>query len=157
MITTKRTNANDMTFRSLVGELDAELKVRDGEEHSFYAQFNKIDKIRHVVLAYDQDVPVGCGAVKEYSQDTMEIKRMFVRVGSRGKGIASIILVELENWCREMDIKKCLLETGIKQPDAIRLYEKNDYKRITNFGQYENAWNSVCFEKNLEPGHLQDV
>jgi putative acetyltransferase len=157
MITTKHTNATDITFHSLVGELDAELKIRDGEEHSFYAQFNKIDKIKHVVLAYDHDVPVGCGAVKEYSHDTMEIKRMFVRFESRGKGIASIILMELENWCREMDIKKCILETGVKQPDAIRLYEKNDYKRITNFGQYKNAGNSVCFEKNLEPLHSQDV
>jgi putative acetyltransferase len=149
MIITRRTNSEDATFQSLVMELDAELKIRDGDEHSFYAQFNKIDKIKYVVLAYDTNEPVGCGAVKEYSGDTMEIKRMFVRKSKRGKGIASIVLMELETWCMELGYKRCILETGLKQPDAIRLYRKNNYSQIPNYGQYENAANSVCFEKYI--------
>lgn len=149
MIITKRTDSADKDFQELVKALDIDLSIRDGEEHSFYDQFNKIDMIRHAIVAYDGDEPVGCGAVKEYSADTMEVKRMYVPPARRGQGIASIILTELENWCREMNYTRCLLETGKKQPEAIALYTKNNYRVIPNFGQYKNVENSVCFEKLL--------
>ena len=144
-----RTNSEDPDFRKLVEELDAELRIRDGDEHSFYAQYNKIDMIRHVILAYEDITPVGCGAIKEYTNDTMEVKRMFVPPGKRGEGIATMILKELEAWALELKFTKCILETGVKQTEAVRLYEKNYYKRIPNFGQYENVENSICFEKKL--------
>ena len=149
MITSKRTNSDNRDFQELVKALDIDLKIRDGEEHSFYAQFNKIDKIKYAIVAYDRDLPVGCGAIKEYSEDTMEVKRMYVPPEKRGQGIASVILKELEIWCRELNYKKCILETGKKQPEAIELYKKNCYKIIPNFGQYANVQNSVCFEKDL--------
>ena len=149
MITIKRTNSDDENFRELVKALDTDLKIRDGEEHSFYAQFNKIDKIKYALVAFEQDMPVGCGAIKEYAADTMEVKRMYVPLHKRGQGIASIILKELETWCVELNYKKCILETGKKQPEAIELYKKNNYKIISNYGQYENVVNSVCFEKEL--------
>jgi len=149
MMITKRADSDDRDFQELVNGLDMDLKIRDGEEHGFYAQFNKTDKIKHVIVAYDQGLPVGCGALKEYSSDTMEVKRMFVVLSERGKGIASGILHELEIWCKELGSKKCILETGKKQPEAIRLYEKNHYSIIPNYGQYENVENSVCFEKEL--------
>jgi GNAT superfamily N-acetyltransferase len=149
MIITKRTNSEDKNFEELVRELDLELKARDGEDHLFYAQLNKTDKIKCVIVAYELDIPVGCGAIREYSQDTMEVKRMFVPLNKRGQGIASAILTELETWCKELKYKRCILETGKNQPEAIRLYEKNNYKRISNFGSYKNIENSVCFEKEL--------
>lgn len=149
MITTKRTNSDDKDFQTLVRALDLELKVIDGEDHAFYAQYNKIDKIKYAIVAYDQDIPVGCGAVKEYAPDTMEVKRMFVPNNKRGKGIGSTVLKALEDWSRDLQYKKCLLETGKRQPDAIALYQKNGYKIIPNFGQYEKVENSVCFEKEL--------
>jgi len=145
----KRTNPDNSDFMELVKELDSDLKIRDGEEHVFYAQFNKTDKINYVVVAYDGDIPVGCGALKEYSNGTMEVKRMFVRINKRGKGIASRMLHELEIWSKELGYKKCVLETGKKQPEAIRLYEKNQYAIIPNYVQYKGVENSVCFEKEL--------
>ena len=145
----KRTNSEDPDFCELVKELDKDLKLRDGEEHVFYSQFNKTDKIKHVLVAYDEDLCVGCGALKAYSSDTMEVKRMFVRESHRSKGIASGILHALELWSNELGYKKCILETGKKQPEAIRLYQKNQYRIITNYGPYENVENSVCFEKKL--------
>ena len=147
---TKRTNSDDNDFQKLVRRLDIDLKIRDGEDHSFYAQFNKIDMIQYAVVAYDKEVPVGCGAIKEYAQDIMEVKRMYVSPAYRGRGIASKILNELELWCKELSYKKCVLETGKKQPEAIALYKKNNYKIIPNFGQYENVENSICFEKELK-------
>lgn len=143
----KRTDSSNTDFQLLVAELDKDLKIRDGEEHDFYHQFNHIVNIKHVVVAYENDKAVGCGAVKSFSAGSMEVKRMYVQPASRGKGIASVILTELENWAREMGIKKCVLETGIKQPEAISLYKRNGYHIIPNFGQYENVENSVCFEK----------
>ena len=145
----KRTDSEDPDFCQLVKELDIDLKLRDGEEHVFYSQFNKTDKIKHVIVAYDHDLPVGCGALKSYSNDTMEVKRMYVSENQLSKGIASEILHALETWSKELGYKKCILETGKKQPEAIRLYEKNQYRIIPNYGPYENVENSVCFEKEL--------
>ena len=144
-----RTNSNNIDFQELVKELDADLKIRDGEEHSFFAQFNKIDLINHVIVAYFNDEAVGCGAMKQYDDDTMEVKRMFVKPISRGNGIATIVLKEVENWAKELDFSKCILETGIKQPEAIALYQKNNYTQIPNYGQYETVESSICFEKIL--------
>ena len=149
MLILKRTNSFDPDFQQLVRELDIELKERDGEEHLFYSQFNKTDNIRYVIVAYENDKPVGCGAIKEYAEEMIEVKRMFVRLNKRGKGIASELLNELERWSRDLGYTKCILETGKKQPEALRLYEKNNYIIISNYGQYKNIENSVCFEKNL--------
>jgi GNAT superfamily N-acetyltransferase len=94
-------------------------------------------------------VPVGCGAIKEYSDNTVEVKRMYVLPSKHGLGIASQILTALEYWAIALNYNKCLLETGKKKPEAIALYNKNGYIVVPNFGQYENIENSVCFEKIL--------
>jgi putative acetyltransferase len=149
MITIKRTNSDDSNFQELVKLLDLELQERDGEEHLFYATLNKTNTLNYVIVAYDQDEVIGCGALRAYSNDVMEVKRMFVPLHKRGQGIASTILSALEIWCRELGIKKCILETGKNQPEAIALYKKNLYTIIPNFGKYEGVENSVCFEKEL--------
>ena len=145
-----RTNSENHDFIRLVKYLDADLATRDGDEHSFYDQFNKIDKIKYVIVAYDNDVPIACGAIKEHSKDTMEIKRMYTIPESRGKGIGTEVLTALEIWATELGFKKCLLETGKRQPEAIALYTKKGYSRIPNYGQYAEMENSVCFEKQLK-------
>ena len=149
MIRLLRTNSDNADFIALVRLLDEDLAARDGNEHSFYAQFNKIDKIKYAIVAYDDDAPIGCGAIKELSSTAMEVKRMYTTPGSRGKGIASKILAELEKWASELGFEKCLLETGKRQPEAIELYKKNGYLSIPNYGQYEGIENSLCFEKRI--------
>ncbi len=149
MVSCVRTNSENTDFQKLVKALDADLSIRDGADHSFYAQFNKIDKIKYVVVAYENEMPVGCGAIKKYAPDTVEVKRMYVPESSRGNGIASKVLRELEKWAKELGYTKCILETGKRQPEAIGLYKKNGYQVILNFGQYKGVENSVCFEKVL--------
>jgi len=144
-----RTNSENKDFIELVGLLDRDLAERDGEDHSFYAQFNKIDLIKHVVVVYDEDIPIACGAMKEFDEHTMEIKRMYTTNNRRGYGIATRILREIENWAAELSYTKCVLETGIKQPEAIGLYKKSGYSIIPNYGQYANVEDSRCFEKVL--------
>lgn len=145
----KRTDSSDPDFQPLVHELDKDLAIRDGEEAAFFAQFNKIDKIKHVVVGYENGLAIACGAIKLYVDQTMEVKRMFVDPEFRGKGIASLVLKELEDWAVELGYTKCILETGKKQPEAIRLYQKNKYELIPNYGQYAGVESSVCFEKHL--------
>ena len=151
MITTLiRNDSDNADFRELVALLDAELQIRDGAEHSFYAQFNKIDKIREVVVAYQNEIATGCGAFKKFAPNVAEIKRMYVRENVRGRGIAANILSELETWAKELNFSECVLETGLKQPEAIRLYQKSGYEIIPNYGQYIGVENSVCMRKLIE-------
>jgi putative acetyltransferase len=124
-----RTNSDNADFRELVALLDADLAIR------------------HVVVAYEGETAVGCGAFKEYERGAAEIKRMFVRENVRGRGIAKLILGELEAWAKESGYTECVLETGLKQPEAIALYRKGGYEIIPNYGQYAGVENSVCMKK----------
>lgn len=151
MITLIRTTSDHPEFISLVRLLDADLALRDGSEHAFYAQFNGIAKLKHVVIARVEDQAVGCGAIKEQAPDAMEVKRMYVLPESRNTGVASRVLSELERWAAELGYTRCVLETGKRQPEAIALYEKNGYRITPNYGQYIGIENSVCFEKALHP------
>ena len=149
MIKLERTNSENSGFIALVKLLDAYLALADGKDHAFYSQFNKIDNIRYVIVAFENEKAVGCGAIKEYEKQTMEVKRMYVSPQNRKKGIASKILSELEKWASELSATKCILETGKRQQEAIGLYKKSGYQLIPNYGQYAEVENSICFEKIL--------
>src|SRR5436305_130887 len=110
MTVLKRASSDDEDFQNLVALLDQDLLIRDGKEHSFYAQFNKIDAIKNVVVCYDDDIAIGCGAFKEFDNKSVEIKRMFVQENFRGKGIGGKILQELETWASEMNYSDAVLE-----------------------------------------------
>ncbi len=144
-----RTDSDNTDFRNLVTELDKDLSIRNGESNEFYVQFNKIVGIKYAVVTYQDGLAVGCGAIKHYAVDTMEVKRMFVRPDYRGKGIAGVVLRELEDWTKELGYLRCILETDKMQPEAIALYRKNGYNIIPNYDQYAEDDKSVCFEKKL--------
>ncbi len=149
MIVCSRVNSGSSDFQELIRALDNYLAVINGTANDFFTTFNKVDNINHVIVAYDGAIPVGCGAIKEYATDTMEVKRMFVPVEMRGKGIASAVLQELETWARELNYRRTILETSKQLTPAIQLYKKNGYNIISNYGQYEGVTSSVCFEKLL--------
>ena len=149
MIKLIKCNSKNTDFINLVKLLDTDLANRDGEDHSFYSQFNKLDNIKHALVIYLNDNPVGCGAIKEFETDSMEVKRMYIMPEFRGQGLATQVLIELENWAKELGYKNCVLETGKRQPEAITLYKKNHYKPIPNYGQYVGIENSLCFQKIL--------
>jgi putative acetyltransferase len=149
MIKLIRSDSQNKDFIHLVSLLDAYLTELDGEEHAFYNQLNKIDKLNHVVIAYIDNKPIGCGAIRVHAPGIMEVKRMYTLEDQRGKGVATKILNELEKWAAEMFCDKCVLETGKRQPDAVELYKKRGYTVIPSYGQYANMENSVCFQKEL--------
>lgn len=144
-----RTDNNNIDLKNLIRELDAYLKVTDGSDHDFYNQFNGLEKIKNAVVLYNKNEPIGCGAFREFNEEAIEIKRMYVKPSQRGTRAASKILKELEDWANELGFKKSILETGERQVEAVKFYHKSGYKRIPNYGQYTQMDNSCCFQKIL--------
>ncbi|WP_405414345.1 GNAT family N-acetyltransferase [Maribacter sp. Asnod1-A12] len=149
MLYFKRYSNDNQDFKELVALLDADLALRDGSENTFYAQFNGIEQLKNCVVFYANEICVACGAFKEFNKDSVEIKRMYVQPDYRGKGIASKVLVVLEEWAKELNYSHTVLETGLRQPEAIALYKKNNYQVTENYPPYEKMENSVCFRKEL--------
>jgi GNAT superfamily N-acetyltransferase len=145
-----RVNSDNNDFKDLVALLDLELNSRYGIIQAQYDKFNIINSINNVVVGYNDSKPIGCGCFKIYDKDTIEIKRMFVKTDFRGSGISKLILIELESWASDLGFVRAILETGIKQPDAIRFYNKLGYQKMDNFGQYIGNTNSVCMSKYLK-------
>lgn len=149
MITLKRTDSSHRDFIELVKYLDQFLADLDGKEHAFYATFNTIQALKHVVVAYEDGISVGCGAFKHLTHESAEIKRMYVSPDHRAKGIAPLILKELETWAKELNHTFCVLETGKNNPTAVNLYIRLGYEITPNYGQYIGVANSVCMKKLL--------
>lgn len=144
-----KADSTDKGFQELVRELDAYLTMIDGEEHSFYAQYNKIDTLNNCIIIKVNKEPIACGAFKKYDEKTVEIKRMYTKEKSRGKGFAKMVLRLLEKWAKEEGYKRTILETGKRQVSAVELYKNSGYEIIPNYGQYKDIENSICFSKKL--------
>ncbi len=144
-----RTNSENVHFRQLVVLLDGDLTSRYGELQKHYSRFNHIDFLDTVVIAYENEVPAGCGCFRYFAPETIEIKRMYVRPEFRGRGISRQLLTELEKWALEKGSKKSVLETGNQQAEAIHLYHNAGYTEIPNYGNYEGNETSICMSKKL--------
>ena len=141
-----RTNSENPDFKKLSALFDDYLVDIDGEERDFFAFYNNV-QLDNVLVVYENSEVVGCGAFKKFDKNTAEIKRMFVHPNHRNKGIASIILKELELWANDLGFTSYILETSPKLTSAIALYEKTGYQFIPNYGQYIGVENSVCMKK----------
>lgn len=144
-----KTNSNHLDFQKLTQLFDDYLVEIDGDEKDFFAQYNQI-YIDNVIICYEDEIAVGCGAFKEYEPTVAEIKRMFVLPEKRGKGIASTVLNALEIWAKENGFQQAILETSNQLTNAISLYQKSGYEIIPNYGQYINVESSVCMKKILK-------
>lgn len=149
MIKLQRTNSDHEDFRLLVGELDKDLWRRYEDRQAIYDKHNIIENNKNVLLVYKDEIAVGCGCFKKFNDETVEIKRMYVKPEYRCQKIAAQILAELENWAMELKIFSTVLETGNKQPEAIHLYGKSGYTIVENYGPYKDLPESVCMKKNL--------
>lgn len=144
-----RTTSENPDFRKMVDALDEDLYQRNGETQKLYHQYNKIDKINHAVVIYSGEKPVGCGCFKRFDDETIEMKRMFVLPEMRGQQLAAKMLQELEKWGIEEGFSKAVLETGVRQVEAIRLYSVAGYILTENYGQYIGMDDSICYQKEI--------
>jgi GNAT superfamily N-acetyltransferase len=133
----------------LIARLDEELDRRYGALQEGQNAANVLDTANTFLVAYLDGRPVGCGAFRPMGGGAAEVKRMYVEPECRGRGIARRVLAELEERARRAGHALARLETGIRQPEAIRLYESAGYRRIPNYGIYADNPDSVCFEKSL--------
>jgi putative acetyltransferase len=144
-----RTTSDNPGFQNLTDELDTELCRIYNTKKEDYEEYNRITGLPTVVLVYENGVAIACGCFKQFDAGHIELKRMFVTPGFRGKGIASIMVEELENWGKELGYKTIILETGKGQPEAIALYRKLGYRDIPHFGEFPDESRSVCLGKEL--------
>jgi GNAT superfamily N-acetyltransferase len=149
MITIIRTNSDNPDFKGLVKLLDQDLTQRYGVVQTKYNKFNVLQSLDTVAIAKVNGEAVGCGCFKVYDKKTVEIKRMFVKAEHRGMGIAAQILGELETWAIERGFSRAVLELANKQPEALRVYQRQGYRLIENYGQYVGLEISMCFSKDL--------
>lgn len=140
---------DDAAFLALVGRLDAYLAVTDGDEHGFYAQFNAPATLDYALVLERDGVPVACGGLRARGDDAYEVKRMFVAEDARGHRLAVAVLRALETEARARGARRVVLETGLRQSEAVRLYTREGYRRVPNFPPYEAMANSACFERAL--------
>ncbi len=145
------TDGENPDFILLCQELDKFLnKLVGGEEHrTEYVQYNKLNDVHDVVVAYDNDIPVGSASFKKYDNECAEVKRVFVKQEYRGQGISNELMELLEQRAREQGYKYLILESGEPLVAAMALYRKLGYKVIPNYGQYVNMKDSVCMKKEL--------
>jgi transketolase len=148
----RRSDLRSPVAQALIASLNAELTHRYPEEG---ANFFRLDP--HEVengrggfyVAYIGGKAVGCGAVRRIDDTTAEIKRMYVAPTGRGCGIGRTVLVELEAEARRLGVRRLVLETGPRQPEALALYKRAGFVEIPLFGEYVGSQFSVCMEKNL--------
>lgn len=127
-----------------------EIEARYGNPNSEPGPAPTAADITAFFVAYDDDgLPVGCGGLRELPGNEAEVKRMFVATSSRGTGVSTAILGELERFGRERGWSRLVLETGDRQPDAVRFYERAGFTRIANFAYYADSEHSLCYEKPL--------
>jgi putative acetyltransferase len=144
-----RTTTANADFIKLVDKLDNELWNELNEDQSLYDQYNKVPDIKTAIIIYNDKKPVAIGCFKEYNNDTIEIKRMYVDKAYRGKGLSKLVLKELEKWAIENGFQYSILETSIHFDVAQNLYFKAGYVVIPNYDHYEGLEESVCMKKKL--------
>lgn len=133
----------------LIDELNYHLWQQYPEDQATYAAGNVLPDGTTLMVAYLDGKAVGCGAFKPFDGERVEIKRMYTRSGLRGQGIATAILQKLEQMATTAGFVKTVLETGSRQVEAMRLYEKRGYQRRDCYGMYADMPLSICYEKVL--------
>lgn len=141
--------ATSATALALMNRLDADLRQRYPGYPILSIDPQQFDEAGGVFVIARLGEPVGCGALRRLEDGVGEIKRMFVDTAYRGRGIARTVLQFLEETARQQRMNTLRLETGLKQPEAIRLYESSGYTSIPRFGEYAEDPHSLCYQKRL--------
>ncbi len=144
------TNGKNPDFISLCKQLDNNLNTIIGcDRQTIYCEYNHLDDIHDVWIAYEETRPVGCASFKQYADQIAEVKRVFVLPEYRGRGISNALMDALELKAIEKGFASLILETGRPLTTAIQLYQNRGYHIIQNYGQYECMGESVCMQKDL--------
>jgi len=115
-----------------------------------YVEHNLLPEATPALVFYRDGIPAAIGAFKEMKNlGAIEVKRMYVHPDYRGQGLGKILLEGLENWGRALGYNKAMLETGLKNFAAHKLYERSGYRRIDNYGPFVGMEESWCYGKKI--------
>jgi putative acetyltransferase len=132
----------------LLGELEAELRLRyRGDSHP-WVKPSPLDVASFLVARDRGGRPVGCVALLG-DDDEFVIKRMYVRPEVRGRRLGDRLLSAIEERARQLGARRVKLETGVPQPEAMAVYERNGYYQIEPFGDYADSPLSRCYARDL--------
>jgi GNAT superfamily N-acetyltransferase len=141
--------------RQLIEELNAELSGRYPEEGATHFRLDP-DEVAPgqgaFVVAFADDEAIGCGALRRIGEGVGELKRMYVRPGARGRQVGATVLAALETEARVLGLARLVLETGVRQPEALALYARAGFSTIDAYGEYVGSPLSVCMAKPLHAG-----
>jgi putative acetyltransferase len=137
---------------ALIAALNAELSAsypEPGATHFRLDPDEVADGRGAFLVASRAGRPIGCGAVRRIDPRTGELKRMYVRPEERGRGVGRALLGALEAQARALGLTRLVLETGIRQTEAIALYQRCGFKNIRPFAEYVSSPLSICMAKDL--------
>lgn len=145
------TNGENKDFISLCDLLDEDLNDQVGGEvqRKNYIQYNKLNHIHDVFVAYEKELPIGCASFKHYEEKIAEVKRVYVKKDFRGRGISKLLMEQIEKKALELGYQYLILETGKTFLPAVSLYQGLGYDVIDNYGQYKGMPFSICMKKKL--------
>ena len=148
-IETILTDEKDERFKNLVVELDKGYFEHIGDDLQKYESYNEFKNPHIVILALDRNDTVACASYRRFNENSVELKRVFVKKEYRKKGIAYCLIKELEKSIINHNFKHSFIVTGKKNFAAINLYKKLNYQTITNFGQFRDDNAVICMKKEL--------
>lgn len=156
-IALRQVDPDNQDFIRLCSELDLFLDIAIGGEskRAKYKKFNYLDTMDYVIVAYDKEEAVGCGALRKYSDTDVEVKRVFVRESFRGQNLGGRLLEQLISYAGEAGYKRLILETGSFLQASLALYSRYGFERIENYGAYKNMEESLCMGLNIEKGSIR--
>lgn len=148
-------DADDAVSRELVAEFLADIGQRYADRGFSGSSAPPLDiaelRAPHGawVVAYDGDEAIGCGGLRRVDEHTAEVRRVFVRPAGRGRNLARALMAELEDIARAQGCRRMRLDTGDRQPEALRLYLTGGYREIADYNgnPYARHW----LEKDLCP------
>lgn len=148
----RRQDLNCADAKLLIGALNVELAAQYPEPGANHFSLDAQEVAAShgaFLIGYMSVDPVACGAVRCIESGVAEIKRMYVVPSARGRGISKMILTALEECARQLGVGRLVLETGVRQAEAIGLYLGCGFGHIAHFGEYVGSPLSVCMAKSL--------
>ncbi|WP_163407676.1 GNAT family N-acetyltransferase [Flavobacterium ajazii] len=148
ILSIKITNPNDEKTFQITEELSANLFNRFGSDGKNSFTDWQYDNFKFVfVIAELNNEIVGCGAIRPINENTGEVKRMYSKLPR--KKIGQTVLDFLEAKAKSIGYTNLILETRIKNNEAVQFYLKQGYNVIPNYGKYADRPEAICFGKSL--------
>lgn len=153
----KEVSYDNADFICLCDELDSFLNRAIGGEdkREKYKKYNHLDTMDYVIVAYDEEKPVGCAALRKYSDEDIEVKRVFVREDYRGKNIGGMLIENLISYSKNLGYARMILETGEFLKASVRLYLRYGFERIQNYGAYVDMSESLCMGRSIKENDIR--